>query len=158
MTHHYRRSVFQDCRDMAPFMRSGDAKEVMASHGLNPLRSLQASYGASSPHCNSIIHEDGDIVGMFGVALGQDFASPWLLGTDRLLDTRKEFIPQAIEWVERVNNDYPLLLNYVHADNSVSIRWLKSLGFKFTKYIKEHGVGKEPFYQFVRIKECAIQL
>jgi hypothetical protein len=30
---------------------------------------------------------------------------------------------------------------------------LKSLGFQFINLIKEYGVGKEPFYQFVRIKE-----
>ena len=57
-----------------------------------------------------------------------------------------------MEWVEKINNDYPLLLNYVHADNTVSKRWLKSLGFQFIDLIKEHGVGREPFYQFVRIK------
>ena len=152
MTHHYRRSVFQDCRDMAPFMREQDAKEVMASNGLNPLRSLQACFKASR-ECNTIIHEDGYIVGMFGVADCGHFGSPWLLGTDKLIDTRSEFIPQAIKWVEKINNDYPLLLNYVHADNTVSKRWLKSLGFQFIKLIKEHGEGQEPFYQFVRIKE-----
>lgn len=127
----------------------------MASHGLDPLQSLQASYNLSE--CNTIVHEDGSVVGMFGVADCGAYGSPWLLGADKLIDTRKEFIPQAMEWVERANDDYPLLLNYVHAENSVSIRWLKSLGFKFTQYIKEHGVGKEPFYQFVRIKECATQ-
>ena len=152
MTHHYRRAEWHDCRVMYPEMRKGDAHEVMASHGLCPLRSLQESFRVSR-ECNTVIHEDGSIVGMFGVADYGHYASPWLLGTDKLIDTRKEFIPQAKKWVERMNNDYPLLLNYVHADNDVSIRWLKSLGFQFIKYIKEHGVGKEPFYQFVRIKE-----
>ena len=74
-----------------------------------------------------------------GVADCKAFGSPWLLGTDKLIDTKKEFIPQAMEWVEKINNDYPLLLNYVHADNTVSKRWLKSLGFQFIDLIKEHG-------------------
>jgi len=76
-----------------------------------------------------------------------------LLGTDKLLDTRKEFIPQAKEWVEEMSSIYPILLNYVHVDNTVSKRWLKSLGFEFIKLEKEYGVGKQPFYQFVRIKK-----
>ena len=152
MTHHYRPAAWQDCRDMAPYMREQDAKEVMASNGLNPLRSLQESFKVSA-ECNTVVHDDGDVVGMFGVSDCQAFGSPWLLGTDKLIDTKKEFIPQAKEWVERINGDYPLLLNYVHADNAVSIKWLKSLGFEFIKYIKEYGVGRQPFYQFVRIKE-----
>ena len=106
-----------------------------------------------SADCITVVHDDGDGVGMFGVSDCHAFGSPWLLGTDKLIDTKKEFIPQAKEWVERINGDYPLLLNYVHADNAVSIKWLKSLGFEFIKYIKEYGVGRQPFYQFVRIKE-----
>jgi hypothetical protein len=152
MTHHYRPARFEDCRDMADRMREQDAKEVMASNGLDPLRSLQVSFN-SSAECHTIIHEDGSIVGMFGVADCKAFGSPWLLGTDKLIDTRAEFIPQAKQWVEKINNDYPLLLNYVHAENTVSKRWLKSLGFKFIDLIKEHGVGRQPFYQFVRIKD-----
>lgn len=152
MTHHYRPARFEDCRDMAERMREQDAKEVMASNGLDPLRSLQASFNASA-ECHTIIHEDGSIVGMFGVANCEVFGSPWLLGTDKLIDTRAEFIPQAKQWVEKINNDYPLLLNFVHAENTVSKRWLKSLGFEFIKLISDYGVGREPFYQFVRIKK-----
>ena len=152
MTHHYRPARFEDCREIAPLMREQDVKEVMYSHGLSPLKSLQESYRLSQVH-NSIIHEDGSVVGMFGVADAGAYASPWLLGTDKIIDTRKEFIPQAIEWVNRMSDKYPLMFNFVHEDNTVSIRWLKSLGFEFIKLDKEYGVGKQPFYQFVRINK-----
>ena len=152
MTHHYRPARFEDCREIAPLMREQDVKEVMYSHGFSPLKSLQESYRLSQVH-NSIIHEDGSVVGMFGVADAGAFASPWLLGTDKIIDTRKEFIPQAIEWVNRMSDKYPLMFNFVHEDNTVSIRWLKSLGFEFIKLDKEYGVGKQPFYQFVRINK-----
>jgi hypothetical protein len=151
MTHHYRPARFEDCREIAPLMREQDVKEVMYSHGFNPLKALQESYRLSQVH-NSIIHEDGSVVGMFGVADAGAYASPWLLGTDKIIDTRKEFIPQAIEWVNRMSDKYPLMFNFVHEDNTVSIRWLKSLGFEFIKLDKEYGVGKKPFYQFVRIQ------
>ena len=155
MTHHYRPARFEDCREMYPFMREQDAKEVMYSNGLEPLRALQESFKHSC-ECNSIIHEDGSVVGMFGVSDAGAFASPWLLGTDKIIDTRKEFIPQAIEWVNRMSDKYPLMFNFVHEDNTVSIRWLKSLGFEFIKLDKEYGVGKKPFYQFVRINKCVL--
>lgn len=153
MTHHYRRSTFADCRDLAPRMRSQDANEVMASSGTTPYEALKQSYNASAPECFTIIHEDGEIVGMFGLSDCGHFASPWLLGSDKLPETKRVMLPVSAEWVEEKNNQYPLLLNYVHADNTVSMKWLKALGFKFIRLDKEYGVGKEPFYQFVRIKE-----
>jgi len=152
MTHHYRPSKFEDCREMAPNMRSQDVTEILYSNGLEPYESLSECYRGSQ-ECNTIIHADGSIVGMFGVADCGVFGSPWLLGTDKLIETRREFIPQAREWVERINDTYPLLLNYVHVDNTISKRWLKSLGFEFIQLDKEYGEGKQPFYQFVRIKK-----
>ncbi len=156
MGHHYRKSEFLDCREIAPLMRSQDVTEIGYSNGLTPLKSLQGAYNASEV-CNSIIHQDGSVVGMFGVANNGVFGSPWLLGTDKIIETRKEFIPQAQTWVEDMNTIYPLLLNFVHVDNTVSKKWLKSLGFEFIKLDKEYGVGKQPFYQFVRIKKCVTQ-
>ncbi|QDP68270.1 MAG: putative scaffold protein [Prokaryotic dsDNA virus sp.] len=150
MTHHYRPSKLEDCAKLAPYMREQDKTEIMYSNGVEPLEALLKCF-AGSQECNSIIHEDGDVVGMFGVCDSNIFASPWLLGSDKIIDTRKEFIPQAKEWVDRMSQQYPILLNYVHEDNTVSLRWLKSLGFEFIKLDKEYGVGKKPFYQFVRI-------
>ena len=152
MGHHYRPARFEDCREVAPLMRSQDADEVMASSGLRPLKALQESYRVSQV-MNSVIHEDGSVVGMFGLSVGEVYACPWLLGTDKLIETRREFIPQAKKWVEEMNDEYPLLINFVHADNTVSKRWLKSLGFEFIKLHKEYGVGRQPFYQFVRMKK-----
>ena len=152
MTHYYRPSVFQDCRELAPFLREQDANEVMASNGLSPLRALQASFEGSY-ECNTIIHEDGSVVGMFGLGDNGIFGCPWLLGSDKLPETKKVMLPVSAKWVEEMNARHPLLLNYVHAENKVSMKWLKSLGFQFINLVKEYGVGKEPFYQFVRIKE-----
>ncbi len=152
MPHHYRPASFADCRDLAPRLRSQDAKEVMASSGFNPYEALAESYKMSC-ETFTIIHDDGEIVGMFGVADCGHFASPWLLGSDKLPETKRVMLPVSAEWVEEKINQYSLLLNYVHADNTVSMKWLKSLGFKFIKLIEEYGVGGEPFYQFVRIKD-----
>ena len=151
MTHHFRPSVLADCDAIAPFMRKQDSKEVLFSSGCFPLEALQFSF-KSSQECNSIIHEDGDVVGMFGVSDSGIFASPWLLGTDKMLETKKIMLPAAKTWVEDINTRYPLLINYVHVDNTVSKKWLKSLGFEFIKLEEEYGIGKKPFYQFVRVK------
>lgn len=151
MTHTYRPTRIEDCHDLAPRMRSQDAKEVMASHGKDPLEALLESFNVSL-ECFTIIHEDGEIVGMFGLADCGIFASPWLLGSDKLPETKRVMLPVSARWVEEKNTQHPLLLNFVHADNTVSMKWLKSLGFQFINLIQEFGTGKEPFYQFVRIK------
>jgi hypothetical protein len=153
MTHHYRPAKFEDCAELAPNMRKQDAEEVWASSGLNPIGALQQSFKGSY-ECNSIIHEDGDVVGMFGVSDNKIFAMPWLLGSDKLLDTKKEFIPQAVEWVDRMSSLHPILTNFVCKKNTVAIRWLETLGFDFVKTIDKFGVGQIPFIQFVRITKC----
>ena len=43
-------------------------------------------------------------------------------------------------------------MNYVDERNTTSIRWLKHLGFVLIKRIEDYGVGKKPFYEFVRIQ------
>ena len=151
---HYRPSKIEDCDEVAPLMRSQDVIEIMYSNGLKPLEALQKGFEASQV-CNSIIHEDGSVVGMFGVCDSGVIASPWMLGTDRAVDktTRKSFIPQAKDWVNQMSSIYPLLTNFVHAENKISMVWLKSLGFEFIKLDKEYGVGKQPFYQFLRINK-----
>jgi|TARA_R110002126_G_scaffold62497_6_gene160926 hypothetical protein len=136
---------------MAPNLRKQDANEIMASSGKEPFDALWESYD-KSVECFTIIHEDGDVVGMFGVSYCGHFASPWLLGTDKLTETKRVMLPVAAKWVEEKVDQYSLLLNYVDADNTVSMKWLKSLGFKFIKLL-DYGVGQKPFYQFVRIKD-----
>lgn len=153
MTPYYRPAEAGDEVILAPKLRKQDAVEVMASAGLEPLAALKASLLVSEERY-SIIASDGTIVGMFGVAPTGDknVGCPWLLGSDRLPEVRKEFLPQSLEWVKGVNKRYPLLINYVDVNNTKAIRWLKYLGFTFISRVEEYGVGRIPFYEFVRIE------
>ena len=54
----------------------------------------------------------------------------------------RQFILQAQEWADRMQEETPILNNWVSEDNRVAIRWLKSLGFMFINKIEEFGVGK----------------
>ena len=156
MTHHYRPSTIKDCLELAPNMRLQDVDEVKASHGWEPLKALEESFRLSQ-ECNSIIHKDGSVVGMFGVSDQGVYAMPWLLGADKMLETRHEFVPPAKAWVNEMSVQHPLLFNFVHEKNTIAIKWLKSLGFEFIRNFKEYGLGKEPFIQFVRINKCVYQ-
>jgi len=147
---HYRLSKHSDCQELAPNLRQADKDEVLASNGLSPLEALQASYEVSQD-CYTITDREGKTIGMFGVADNGVFSSPWMLASDGILSIQKAFLRQGKEWVEDIAQKNPVLINYVHRDNDKAIRWLKFLGFTFTTLVPEYGVGKGPFYQFVRV-------
>lgn len=54
------------------------------------------------------------------------------------------------EWVERMNKQFPLLINYVDHRNVTSILWLQALGFTFIELVPNYGHGKLPFWKFMR--------
>jgi len=146
---HYRKATEKDVQELSEKMREADAIEVMASNGLTPLEALTQGFELSESL--AIIHKD-ELIGMFGVAkIGDDIGSPWMLGSDKIPEIKKDLLTQALDWVVETNKQYPLLVNYVDARNKVAIRWLKYLGFNFVRKIPYHGTGRVPFYEFVRI-------
>ena len=147
---YYRKAYFEDCAVLAPNMRDKDKEEVWHSDGMCPLTALQLSYDCSS-EAHTIIADDESIIGMFGVSPTDipTVGTPWLLASDRLPEVAREFVPQSKEWIERIHKDYHLLYNYVYAKNTVSIRWLKWLGFSFVQRL-EYGVNPAPFIEFAK--------
>jgi len=154
MIPYYRPATMDDVYDLAPRMRQADVQEVYDAAGVDPLTALHFSY-ENATEVNSIIAPDGEVIGLFGVCPTDDplLASAWMLCSDRLPEVRKEFIPQSLEWVIRMNTNYPVLYNYVDINNRIAIRWLKYLGFKFIRRVEEFGYSKKPFYEFVRTND-----
>lgn len=153
MKPYYRTSELEDVYVLAPKLRKQDINEIEASSGFLPMEALSYSFH-SGGESNTIIAPDGEVIGMFGVSPTLDplVGVPWLLASPRLPEVSKEFIPQSLEWVKQKNEEYPLLFNAVDVRNTVAIRWLRYLGFTFIQRIEEYGVGKKPFYEFVRIR------
>lgn len=147
----FRKSVFSDVKYLADNLRDADEKELKASSGLEPLEALSLSFKISH-ECNTIVTDDGTVVGIFGLArINDTMGCPWLMGTDLIKDIRSEFLRGSKDWIIEKNKEYQVLTNFVHAENTTAIRWLKYLGFSFPRLVEEYGVGKEPFYEFVRI-------
>ena len=46
-----------------------------------------------------------------------------------------------------------MIWNYVDARNVVHIKWLKWLGFTIINKHNQFGIGRIPFYEFVKIRE-----
>lgn len=147
-----RKARKKDCKQLARVMREADAKEVKASHGHTPYEALLNSYKQSYT-CSSWVF-NGQVIAMCGVAkMDKHTGSPWLLGSDELVKTPRvtfALLRESTKWIERKQKNHPLMLNYVHAENEASLKWLKHLGFRFIRKVEFRN---EPFLEVVRIKE-----
>lgn len=127
-------------RPIADRMRQADRDEVAASSGSSPLHAL--SYSFRKSHYRWTVLMDGQPEIMFGVGdvsiLG-GVGAPWLLATDAVNKVTREFIRQSRPLVRQLSARYDVLRNMVDLRNTVSIRWLEWLGFKFFEPIEHNG-------------------
>jgi hypothetical protein len=137
-----------DTEIVAEYMRQDDIAEVSASSGLSPLEALTLSVKYSTLAWS--IHINDEPVGMFGVSATSSLAddgSPWLLGTDRILEIYRPFLKQSRAYVQQMLDRHSFLVNYVDERNLVSVRWLKWCGFKLDDPAP-YGVTGAPFHRF----------
>lgn len=135
-------------RVIAADMRHADAVEVMASHGYTPIDALMSGWDQS--HFATIVTADGIPVAMFGLTSVNRLSGigvPWLLSSEVAMQYKREFLLQSPPVVEQMLNICPKLYNYVHAENKVSIRWLKWLGFTIDEP-GPFGVDGAMFHRF----------
>lgn len=134
--------------DIAMDMRQQDIDEVWASSHRTPVESLIKGWDESK--FSTIVTVDGSPVVMLGLVV-RDILSgvgvPWLLGTNKSLNYKREFITQVPRVVDEMLNICPMLYNYVHVKNTISIRWLRKIGFTFDEPI-QHGPDNELFCKF----------
>lgn len=134
---------------IAATMREADRREVWASGRHTPYEALTVSLKMSRQAWTGILA--GRPVLMWGVARAGCVLSPvgrpWLLSSDVIENVAKrEFIRRSREFVKIMRAEFPILENYVHAENRLSIRWLKWCGFTMDEI--PVSVGGEDFYRF----------
>ena len=61
-------------------------------------------------------------------------------------------LAKSKEYLDNFMTDFKILFNYIDKRNTISIRWLKMLGFKFTNLITEYGYQQKPFYEFIKVR------
>jgi hypothetical protein len=144
-------------------MREADRREIWASHRHTPEEALEYALERSDLAWTCLLSApaagadaspvDGTPTFMWGAArLGSIITlkgSPWLLGTDAIRKVQLEFLRQCPAFVERMNRRFPRLENFVHAENALSIRWLKWCGFTLEEEAPE-VINGEDFFQFWR--------
>ena len=156
----------EHCRQLAPYMKAADVRELRAS-GLNPLEALEASLDLSEGTSAFVL--GGKVVAISGVAALPRVSDPqgesvgtttcgtatcgivWAL-TVPLSGWKKAFWKMSQELILEYQRRFLLLTNFCDVENTETIRYLKKLGFVFIRREEQFGVGRKPFYQFVRIR------
>ena len=120
-----------------------DRREVEEGHGVDVKETLLKA--VQKPSCVYFTTPNGKTAGMAGVEPGGQI---WMLCTPAIHDYPIWFARQSKRYVERQKDK--LLWNVVDKRNTVHLKLLKFLGFKFLREV-EFGPNKLSFIEFVRI-------
>jgi hypothetical protein len=138
----------ESVRVIAADMRDADAAEVWASHRHTPVDALLSGWRMSD--FSVVVECAGVPSAMLGLVVNcrlTGAGTPWLLASNHALKYKREFLLQSPPIIEEMLNICPRLSNHVHADNRVSIRWLKWLGFTIDEPMRT-GADDELFHRF----------
>jgi hypothetical protein len=134
--------------ELAPHMRSQDAEEVGAL-GYAPLPALLTSLKTSTISFTGLA--DGKVICMFGHCLPtvlSDEAQPWLLSSREITHHARAFLRLNRQYIAGLRAQFRLLHGFVCETNTVSIRWLRWLGFTIDEEIRYPAPGKPGFHYF----------
>ena len=121
-----------------------DRREVEEGHGLNPMEQLPLAVHRGS--CVWFEVPNGKTAGMAGV--GPD-GEVWMLCTPAILEYPITFSREAKRFIQ--SREEPLLWNIVDKRNTLHLKLLKFLGFKFLREIS-HGPKQLSFIEFCRVR------
>jgi hypothetical protein len=140
-----RLATLNDANQIIPRLRKQDLEEVKASHGLSGKDAVLLSLNGKEP--SYVAELDGKILCFFGCDEADIGGSPWLLGTDELSSFPISLFRKSRKYIDSILNQYGYLENYVDARNTLSIQWLKWLGFTIENPLP-YGVEQKPFHRF----------
>ena len=129
--------------EVASNLLPADRREVEEGHGLDPLESLL--YAVHNHSCVWFEVPNGKPAGMAGVGPEGEV---WMLCTPAIHEYPITFAREAKRFVE--SRTEPLLWNIVDRRNTVHLKLLRFLGFKFLREIF-HGPNQLSFIEFCRV-------
>ncbi len=138
--------TYEAALEVATNLRSDDRREVVEGHGLNPMILLPLAAEEGSAVYFTV--PDGKTAGLAGVG---DGGAIWMLCTPEIERYPITFAREAKRFVD--SREEPLLWNIVDCRNTVHLKLLKFLGFKFLRKVT-HGPNHLPFIEFCRVRRC----
>jgi hypothetical protein len=131
--------------------RELDIEEIFASSGQSVRECLEFGF-ANSLYVSAIVSGE-EPVALMGVTPYEGFGLPWLIATEKAARFPIQFLKISRHYVITVQEQFPVMLNYVDDRHTKSIHYLKAVGF--TVYDPEpYGFLNLPFRRF---ELCAMQ-
>jgi hypothetical protein len=133
---------------IAKTMRPGDVTEVACASGDTPLAALRRSV-AFSTHSAVALYEETPLFacGVAPLSALGGIGAPWLLGSVAMEQHTRRLVQIAPAYIAAMLRAYPVLVNFVHADNRRAVRWLRAAGFTLHPAVP-YGVSQAPFHRF----------
>ena len=132
--------------EVASNLRPDDLREVVEGHGLDPMAELLRVARIGSAVYFTV--PDGKTAGLAGVG---DDGTIWMVCTPDIERYPITFAREAKRFVD--SREEPLLWNIVDCRNTVHLKLLKFLGFKFLRKVK-NGPYQLDFIEFCRVRRC----
>jgi hypothetical protein len=129
--------------EVASNLRLEDAREVVEGHGVVP--TIAIPLASLEGFCVAFTVPDGRTAGLAGVLPDN---SIWMLCTPAIEDFPHTFAREAKRFIE--SREEPYLWNVVDKRNTIHLKLLKFLGFKFLREVK-HGPNQLTFIEFCRV-------
>lgn len=136
-----------DAQHLAENMRACDVAELRAC-GQEPFEAVRRSV-ANSLLCWSAFADGelGCIIGCAPISIVSGIGSPWMLGTPVLDQHSRVLVRMTPRYIAEMLKAFPHLVNYVHAENTTSKRWLRRVGFTLQEAAPYGALG-EAFHRF----------
>lgn len=149
VTRYHRPATVADAYFVAKYMREEDTAEWWAATGRSPFALLLEIVRERS--VETIVDPTGTPIGLCGVTLVPNSSTGyvWMCGTDRVKLYPRLFITEGRKWLSRWHQARPFLQNMVDARNTLHVRWLALMGFRFTGIVHPPASGL-PFITFER--------
>ena len=129
-----------DAYEVSQKLRYEDKRELEEGHGLQPSIALPL---AASRGCYAFMVPDGRIAGLAGV----DEGAIWMLCTEAIHDYPITFARGAKRFVD--SRPERLLWNIADKRNTIHLKLLKFLGFKFLREVT-YGPNNITFIEFCK--------
>jgi len=144
----FKRHCDYSIRFIADNMRAADEAEVWAAGLHSPFDSIMGGVDVSD--FTTVVWIDGVPCTIFGLvkrSLITGAGTPWMLSAEQVMGHRREIVRHSPPVIDQMLDLCPRLMNYVHSKNTLSIRWLRWLGFTIDSAIP-YGDAGEFFHKF----------
>ena len=138
--------TYEDAYYVSTHLRTEDLRECVEGHGIDPSIHLPLSCSRGNTVCFTV--PDGRTAGLAGV---EKDGSIYMLTTPAIHDFPITFAREAKRFVDARTED--ILWNIVDKRNTVHLKLLRFLGFKFLREL-QHGPNNLTFIEFCK---CAHQ-